>query len=72
MNRVTGDYRISSTGGETVRAFVPHPLPPRKPPLEMDSKMTERLSAATAALGRLAVAGQMIPSADWFLYGFVR
>lgn len=72
MNRVTGDYRTSSTGGETVRAFVPYPLPPQNPTLEMDATLTDRLSAATAALGRLAVAGQMVPSADWFLYGFVR
>jgi Fic family protein len=38
----------------------------------MDAELTERLSAATGSLGRLAVAGQLIPSADWFLYGFVR
>jgi Fic family protein len=27
---------------------------------------------ATAAVGRLAVAGTMVPSAQWFLYGFLR
>jgi Fic family protein len=33
----------------------------------------ERLhQQAVAALGRLAVAGRMVPSAQWFLYGFVR
>jgi Fic family protein len=72
MNRVTGDYRLGNRGGETVRAFIPYPLPPQNPPLEMDAELTERLSAATGSLGRLAVAGQLIPSADWFLYGFVR
>jgi Fic family protein len=72
MNRVTGDYRLGYRGGETVRAFIPYPLPPQNPPLEMDAELTERLSAATGSLGRLAVAGQLIPSADWFLYGFVR
>ena len=29
MNRdPTGDYRFTATAGETVRAFVPRPLPP--------------------------------------------
>ena len=72
MPRVTGDYRISSQGGETVRAFVPHPLPPRNPPLVLDAALTEHHLAATADLRRLALAGQMVPSPDWFLYGFVR
>jgi Fic family protein len=30
------------------------------------------LSEAQAALGRLAVAGAMVPNPNWFLYGFVR
>ena len=52
--------------------FIPHPLPPQKPPLLLNPQLVELLSAATAALSRLAVAGQMVPSAEWFLYGFVR
>jgi Fic family protein len=72
MPRVTGEFRTSSKGGETVRAFVPHPLPPKNPPLTLDAGLANLLSVATAALGRLAVAGQMVPSAEWFLYGFVR
>lgn len=28
MLRETGTYRTNTTHGETVKAFVPHPLPP--------------------------------------------
>ncbi len=55
-----------------MRAFIPSPLPPDNPPLVLDEQAKQSLSAATAALGRLAVAADMVPSADWFLYGFVR
>ena len=35
MARQTGQYRITSTLGEEVRAFVPYPLPPADPPLAL-------------------------------------
>ena len=72
MDRVTGTYRSNSLAGETVRAFVPRPLPPAKPPLVIDGRLAELHAAALAAVDRLAIAGTMVPSADWFLYGFVR
>jgi len=72
MTRTTGTYRISTVGGEEVRAFVPHPLPPADPPLQLDGPLTTLLADAGAAVDRLAVAAAMVPSADWFLYGFVR
>lgn len=72
MNRRTGHYRVSSTLGEEVRAFVPYPLPPADPPLVIDGHTAERHADAQTALARLAVAGTMVPSTDWFLYGFVR
>lgn len=28
---VTGQYQITSTAGEAVRAFIPDPLPPHTP-----------------------------------------
>lgn len=67
--RVTGEYRELEGGG---RAFVPRPLPPADPPLALDGRLAELHGAAEAALGRLAVAGRMVPSTGWFLYGFVR
>ena len=72
MARQTGQYRITSTLGEEVRAFVPYPLPPADPPLALAGAAVEIEAAAMAALARLAVAGSMVVSTDWFLYGFVR
>ena len=72
MNRRTGHYRVSSTSGKEVRAFVPYPLPPADPPLAIDGHAAELHADAQTALARLAVAGGMVPSTDWFLYGFVR
>ncbi len=72
MPRATGTYRTTVVGDETVRAFVPHPLPPKRPMLRLDEELSRRLAEALAAIGRLEVAGAMVPSPDWFLYGFVR
>ncbi len=72
MARGTGSYRQINVEGETVRAFIPLPLPPQKPRLRIEGGLAERHAEALAALGRLAVAGMMVPSANWFLYGFVR
>lgn len=72
MPRVTGIYTTTAVAGERVRAFVPRPLPPANPRLTLDDALDERLAEATAALQRLAIAAAMVPSADWFLYGFVR
>lgn len=72
MSRTTGIYRKTRIGGEAVRPFIPHPLPPADPPLELDRERSALLAEATASLGRLAVGGTMVPSRDWFLYGFTR
>jgi Fic family protein len=72
MKGETGTYRVTPWEDEEVRAFVPTPLPPANPPLNLDDETSRALSAAVSALGRLAVAADMVPNADWFLYGFVR
>lgn len=72
MPRTTGSYRQINVGGETVRAFIPRPLPPADPPLRIEGRLADLHDAALEALGRLAIAGAVVPSADWFLYGFVR
>jgi len=72
MERVTGSYRKNVVGGETVNAFIPVPLPPRNPSLQIEGDLARFHSEALAAVGRLAVAGAMVPSANWFLYGFTR
>src|SRR5579872_7226486 len=72
MTRITGAYQTTRSNDEEVRAFIPHPLPPANPPLQLDEKLTQSHSAATVALDRLELAGVIVPSADRFLYVFVR
>ncbi len=72
MIRISGIYRASDVGGEVVRAFVPHPLPPREPPLLMDADAEILHRGALVSLDRLNLAGSMVPNPKWFLYGFVR
>ncbi len=71
MRRIAGRYEIDVAGGESVRAFVPDPLPPHDPPLDLDA-LADRLRTAEQAILRLDLAGEMVPSVDWFLYAFVR
>src|ERR1700680_1218890 len=72
MFRSTGQYESTTVSGELVRAFVPHPLPVRDPPILVDSRLSVRLVAGERALSRLDLAAHMVPSVDWFLYAFVR
>ncbi|MCZ7683726.1 MAG: Fic family protein [Sandaracinaceae bacterium] len=70
--RATGRYERTTVGGEEVAAFLPHGLPPADPPIVVDAALAERLRAAEQALVRLELAGEMVPSLDWFIYAFVR
>ena len=70
--RKTGTYERTTIAGEEVAAFIPAPLPPDGPALALDGALLERIGAAEQALARLELAGEMIPSLDWFLYAFVR
>ncbi len=63
---------MTKVGGEEVRSFIPHPLPPAQPPLLLDESLQSLLASASTAVAQLSVAGKMVPSAEWFLYGFVR
>ncbi len=71
MPRATGTYSISTTLGESVRAFVPHPLPPAAP--ELSPMVFEDLNRQTElALARLAGMSGLVPSVDWLLYSAIR
>ncbi|HEU5096572.1 MAG TPA: Fic/DOC family N-terminal domain-containing protein, partial [Reyranella sp.] len=70
--RTTGRYESMTAGGEKVDAFVPFDLPPARPALVIDGKLEHRLREAEQALRRLDLAGEMVPSLDWFIYAFVR
>jgi Fic family protein len=72
MSRSTGSYRVSVLADETVRAFVPAPLPPAEPPLHLEGQLDTACTRAMTAIARLEVAANLVPSMQWFLYGFVR
>lgn len=72
MARITGTYRVTSVAGEEIRAFIPLPLPPADPPLLIEGPLAALHTDALAALAKLEVASGLVPSIDWFLYGFVR
>jgi hypothetical protein len=69
--RTTGTYVLSSTLGESVRAFVPHPLPPSAPDLAPESFVAAN-HGAELALARLSGVAGLVPSVDWLLYGAIR
>jgi Fic family protein len=68
---ITGRYAPSVAGGETVRAFVPAPLPP-VPALDLSGDRQQRLEQATLAIGRLDSVSALLPEPQLFLYAYVR
>ncbi|MBX3501632.1 MAG: Fic family protein [Alphaproteobacteria bacterium] len=70
--RITGRYESVTVAGEKVAAFVPFDLPPARPALAVAGNLEHRLREAGQALVRLDLAGEMVPSLDWFIYAFVR
>jgi Fic family protein len=67
----TGRYEATTTAGETVRAFVPAPLPP-VPPLDLAGARQRQLEQALLACGRLDAVTALLPEPDLFLYAYVR
>jgi Fic family protein len=67
----TGRYEVTLAGGESVRAFVPAPLPP-DPPLDFDGALQRALEASVLALGRLDGVSALLPDTSHFLYTYVR
>ena len=68
---LTGEYRVTSIANETVRAFVPHPLPP-VPPVHITPDRQRLLERALLACGRLDAITALLPDPDLFLYAYVR
>lgn len=71
MNRVAGTYATSTTLGEAVQAFVPHPLPPADPALAPEAFVNLN-HQAELALARLSGVSGLVPSVDWLLYSAIR
>lgn len=68
---IQGRYETVSTVGETVKAFVPNPLPPT-PPLELSGFLQKKLTEASHVLGKLDAAAELLPDVGLFLYMFIR
>lgn len=68
---LTGRYVVTRVGGETIRAFVPDPLPP-KPPFNLGGPVQHLLERALLAIGRLDSVSTLLPEPGLFLYGYVR
>ena len=66
----TGRYETTIFGGESVKAFIPHPLPP-DPPLELKT-LHVPLEQALLALGRLDSLSTIVPDTSLILYSFIR
>jgi hypothetical protein len=60
-----GHYIVTATGGETVRAYVPPPLPPM-PPINLESLLS-LLEEANHEIGRLDGISAVIADVDLFL-----
>lgn len=68
----TGQYRNVADGGrESVRAFIPAPLPP-KPPLKLDGESRMAIDEALLALGRLDSVSSLLPDTRLFIYTYIR
>jgi len=66
-----GRYEITSTAGESVRAFVPAPLPP-DPPVQLEGPRQALHERALLACGRLDGVSSLLPDPELFLYAYVR
>ena len=67
----SGKYETTSAGGETVRAFMPNPLPPT-PPVSLGGALQQAFEAAALALGRLDAVSALLPDPRLFVYAYVR
>lgn len=69
--RLQGHYVKVSTVGESVRAFVPSPLPPN-PPIDWTPELRGKFDQALLALGRLDSVSTLLPDTPLFLYMYIR
>lgn len=65
-----GHFETMTVGGEQIRSFVPHPLPP-VPPIDLTS-LQASLDRANQALGRLDGLATVLPAKPLFLYMYIR
>jgi len=69
--KATGRYVATSTAGESVRAFIPNPLPP-DPPVKLTDQDHDLIERANRALGRLDGITRLLPDVSLFQHFYVR
>ena len=69
-SRVVGRYIETAYGTETVRAYVPPPLPP-DPAIKLDG-LQQLLEQASRAVGRLDGLTEVVPDVPLYVYSWVR
>lgn len=70
MNQRAGSYVVQKVSGESYKAYIPHPLPP-KPPVDL-THLYPYLEKATYALAELNNMTKFIPNTSLFIYMYVR
>lgn len=71
MKRVSGQFTETASYDETVRAFIPAPLPPAAPVLDPISYQ-ERNEKAEKSLARLSGMSGLVSSSEWLVYSAIR
>lgn len=67
----TGKFITTTTYDETVKAFVPYPIPDFKT-LEIDDRLRQKLDNAMLSLGRLDTVATLLPDVSYFIYTYIR
>jgi Fic family protein len=70
MQSRVGSYVVTTFGSESVKAYIPVPLPPN-PPVNL-SHLHGRIDRANRAIGRLDGLSNLIPDTNLLLYTYVR
>src|ERR1700683_5322894 len=70
INQRLGHYIVKNYYGETVRAFIPTPLPP-DPPVRLDG-LQQLLEIANQTVGRLDGLATLLPDPSLFIYANIR
>lgn len=71
MKRVSGQFTETASYDETVRAFIPAPLPPAAPVLDPVSYQ-ELNEKAEKSLARLSGMSGLVSSSEWLVYSAIR
>lgn len=71
MKRVSGQFTETASYGETVRAFIPAPLPPAAPVLDPVSYQ-DLNKKAEKSLARLSGMSGLVSSSEWLVYSAIR